>query len=596
LKSKNRPAAFAPRLFIALNYVKNKIMPKKSELGQMLVDEGVLSKQQLQEAVYNQVIFGGRLGTNLLELGFLDEESLARYLARQHRVKTVKLSDLAGISPVVIKIIPKKLAERYQVVPIRLDGNKLYVVMSDPSQMGAISELSFVTGKVIVPLVLPEVRIFELLNQYYGLGRELRYINIAMMEAERRKKQAARAVAKITPVKKKVGAAAEDQAREEFKEKIISGKPGELISEKEFEAMTTSFYLKKEIPPGQKPAAIPESQTPPKQETAAAEPTPSAAAPAPREQPYGRVARAIYEELLNQGIGGEIPTDRIRSFLKAYVLSELKDFVLPLKMLSAFLLSESNTPGEKVSQIIDNIAGLGSELHIRMLKPDEEPEAQKPAAAEEVVELEEEVVELKPVSEEPEVSYLPEPEQISEEPVEEPEPEIPKLGFAEATKQLMEKTKNRDDLAKAVLGFAQGFFKRAVLFTVRGEQIFGWYGIGPKIKIRQIQQLLIPLTEPSVFKTTVDASCHYLGPMIPQPENDKFLQAVGGEKPNSVFLIPIIWQTKVVYVLYGDNGQGENAPFDIGELLILAQKLPAAIERLIEEKKKQYQVIQGGKQ
>ena len=85
------------------------------------------------------------------------------------------------------------MAEKLQAVPIRLDEKKLYVVMSDPSAMGAMSELSFATGKVIVPLVLPEVRIFDLLNQYYGLGRELRYVNIAMMEAERRKKAATKA-------------------------------------------------------------------------------------------------------------------------------------------------------------------------------------------------------------------------------------------------------------------------------------------------------------------------------------------------------------------------------------------------------------------
>ena len=118
----------------------------------------------------------------------------------------------------------------------------------------------------------------------------------------------------------------------------------------------------------------------------------------------------------------------------------------------------------------------------------------------------------------------------------------------------------------------------------------------PHAKNKQVQQLLIQLTEPSVFKTVIDASCHYLGPMLAHPVNQQFLEAMGGATPNSVFLIPIIWQQKVVYVLYGDNGDKQNVTFDIGELLILAQKLPLAIQRLIEEKKKQYQVIQGGKQ
>jgi hypothetical protein len=182
-------------------------MAKKLELGRMLVEDGLISSQQLQEAIYNQVIFGGKLGTNLLEFGYIDEETLARYLARQHKVKTLRLSDLAGINPALMKIIPKRIAEKYQALPIRLEGKKLYMVMSDPSEMGAISELSFITGKIIVPLVLPEVRIYDLLNHYYGLGRELRYINIAMLEAERRLKKQSRPIAKISPVKKPAAAA-----------------------------------------------------------------------------------------------------------------------------------------------------------------------------------------------------------------------------------------------------------------------------------------------------------------------------------------------------------------------------------------------------
>jgi len=601
------------------------------------LSDGLITKEQLQEAVANQVIFGGRLGTNLLEFGYLDEETLAKYLARQHRVKTVRLVDLAGLNPVVIKIIPKRLAEKYQAVPIRLDQKKLYVVMSDPSAMGAISELSFVTGKIIVPLVLPEVRIFDLLNQYYGLGRELRYINIAMMEAERRKK--AKPVAKITPVKKRPGSP--EAIKEELKEKIVSKGGGELSTEEDFEKMTAVYQQKeaaveeelgrqsiKDIaqPEAEAPLKFPPLQpvpslpipkapepSPPKpgasgsglRPVPAAGPKPAAApARAAAEQPYKQVARAIYDELLKVGLGAEIPTQRLKEFLKPYVLSELKDFALPLKKLYGFLVKELGTHAKMVDRIMENIQGLESRLMVRIIMPGTEAALAKPAPApeavssagpeEEVVELEEEVIELQPLPAEPEVTYLPEPEQIPEEPV--AEPEIPQLSFAQATSELMEKTQNRDDLAKAVLGFAKGFFKRAVLFTVRDNILFGWFGTGQGIKNQQVQKLLIEIKEPSVFKTVVECSCHYLGPVLAQPVNQQFLEAMGGAKPNSVFLIPLLWQQKVVYLLYGDNGDGQNVTFDIGELLILAQKLPAGIQRLIEEKKRQYQVIQGGKQ
>ncbi len=537
----------------------------------MLIKDGLITPEQLKEAVYNQVIFGGRLGTNLLELGYIDEETLARYLARQHKVKTIRLQDLSRISPAVIKLIPRKLAEKYQVVPVRLEGKKLYVVMTNPSEMGALSELSFVTGKTIIPLVLPEVRIFELLNRYYGIGRELRYINIAMLEAERRKKKV-KPIAKIKPKKKPI-------RKEEPKEKIKLEPVEELISEEEFQQLTTEYFSKKEI---KNEAVEPEAS----EQSLASPFVQKARQPSPAS--YKAIVLAIYRHLLKAGIGEEIPLTRLQSFLKTYVKNELKDYILSLKPLYNFLSQEVNFSEDKIRAIIDGLVGLEERLGIIMVKPEEEV-ALEEEAPEEVVELEEVVEAEAEKAEELKIEYLPEPEEII------PEPEIPELSFEQASHKLLEETQNRDDLARAVLGFAKKFFKRAVLFTVRDKKVFGWQGFGEKINQSQVQKLSISLDEPSLFKTVVETSCHYLGPVISQPENEKFLSALGGLKPASVFLIPLIWEEKVVYILYGDNGDGKNVPFEIGELLILAQKLPSAIQRMIEEKKKQYQVIRGGK-
>ncbi len=575
----------------------------KQELGQMLVQEKLITEGQLKEAVYNQVIFGGKLGTNLLELGYIDEEILARFLARQHRVKSIRLEDLSKIHPSVLKLLPRKLVEKYQAVPVQLDGKKLYVVMSNPSEMGALSELSFVTGKVIVPLVLPEVRIFELLNRCYGIGRELRYINVAMMAAERKAK-APKAIGKIASKKME-----KPPPENVLKQKIKAEGRAELISEQEYEQLTSEYYQsKQEEMCVQPPPPVPPVPEPPPPEKVSPAPAPPAPIPKPApppaaeptpEQPVRPVAHAIYKELFKAEVNTRIPVQRLQEFLKNYVSSELKDFALPLKSLSNFLASEAGLLPDQVARIMDELVKLGPPLSVRLVTVAEAAATEAvpgtEAAEEEVVELDE-MIELEPVPEEPEVQYLEEPEQIQEEVVEEEaEPEIPQLSFADATKELMGKTRDRDDLAKTVLGFAKSVFKRAVLFTVRGDQVFGWFGQGEGITVKQVQKLFIPLKEPSVFKTVVQLSCHYLGPVLAQPENQKFLDALGGAKPNSVFLIPIIWKEKVVYILYGDNGHGQNAPFDIGELLILAQRLPAAIERLIEEKKKQYSVIQGGK-
>jgi hypothetical protein len=79
---------------------------------------------------------------------------------------------------------------------------------------------------------------------------------------------------------------------------------------------------------------------------------------------------------------------------------------------------------------------------------------------------------------------------------------------------------------------------------------------------------------------------HFLGALPKTPVNSRFVKALGGEQPRSAFIIPILFKGKVVNILYGDNGPGTDASFDIGELLILAMKIPQSFEDLVVRRKK----------
>ncbi|HEY6871573.1 MAG TPA: hypothetical protein VI298_02475 [Geobacteraceae bacterium] len=149
------------------------------KIGELLVKEGVITRKQLDEALKSQVIFGGRLGTNLVEMGLVGEDDLVRYLSMQLEVPFVPSEQLLSIPPDVIKLISREMADEYKIIPLSLDKKRLTVAMWDPSDLSAVDAISFITGYIIKPLVCSELRLLLALEQYYGIKREVRYIQLS---------------------------------------------------------------------------------------------------------------------------------------------------------------------------------------------------------------------------------------------------------------------------------------------------------------------------------------------------------------------------------------------------------------------------------
>jgi len=147
-------------------------------LLEMLLEAGMISPGQCDEALQNRVFFGGRIGTNLIELGFIGEEDLARFLSRKLAVPYVDPRELLNIPPKVISLIPQSLALQYHVVPLRLENRRLWVATADPSALRDIDEIAFATGHVVKPLITPEVRLVQALGRYYHFDIDERYRRI----------------------------------------------------------------------------------------------------------------------------------------------------------------------------------------------------------------------------------------------------------------------------------------------------------------------------------------------------------------------------------------------------------------------------------
>jgi len=159
-----------------------------SRLGDMLVQEGLITPEELEEALRYQVIYGGKLGTNLIEMGLVDEGDICLALSRKLGVPYVDPEQLMALPPGTLKLIPRELVEKYRAIPLRLDKNKLSLVMLNPADLAAIDDIAFRTGFVIRPLVTPEVRMVMALERYYEIPRELRYIQAINAIAEPRRK------------------------------------------------------------------------------------------------------------------------------------------------------------------------------------------------------------------------------------------------------------------------------------------------------------------------------------------------------------------------------------------------------------------------
>ena len=148
------------------------------KLGEVLVKEGLITKEHLRLALERQVIFGGRIGTNIVELGILTEDEFTKFLSRYLKLPVAEPSQLVSIGEETISAISKEMAEKYKAIPFKKDKNRLHMAMLDPKDMKAVDEFRFISGYDIIPYAASELRILYALEKYFGIKRDLRYISI----------------------------------------------------------------------------------------------------------------------------------------------------------------------------------------------------------------------------------------------------------------------------------------------------------------------------------------------------------------------------------------------------------------------------------
>ncbi|MFH1765006.1 MAG: type IV-A pilus assembly ATPase PilB [Gemmatimonadota bacterium] len=141
----------------------------QDRLGDLFVREGLITSEQLQEALKEARQSKTRIGFALVKLGFVAENQLTRALAKQFRVPAVDL-DKVKVEEKILRLVPEEVAMKHRVLPLRKVGRTLTVAMANPTDMGAIDNLKFITRYEIEPVIVGEYTLQKHLEDYYGLG------------------------------------------------------------------------------------------------------------------------------------------------------------------------------------------------------------------------------------------------------------------------------------------------------------------------------------------------------------------------------------------------------------------------------------------
>jgi len=152
------------------------------QLGQLLVHGGIITAGQLEEALRRQAVYGGRLGTNLFELGYANVDAVSQGLARLHRVPAALARHFDRHDPAAIELIPRDLAAEAVAIPLAFsrtgEQRRLVVCMRDPGDREMIARLRQAAQLELVVCVAAEVVLYYWLERRYGVARERENVSV----------------------------------------------------------------------------------------------------------------------------------------------------------------------------------------------------------------------------------------------------------------------------------------------------------------------------------------------------------------------------------------------------------------------------------
>jgi type IV pilus assembly protein PilB len=152
-------------------------------IGDLLVQQGFITRDQLSRALTEQKQNGRRLGYNLVKLGFMEEIALTKVLAKQFKMPAVDLGRFE-VDQKIAKMIPNDLATKNLVLPLKRDGRTLTVAMADPTNLGVLEDLKFITRYDILPVLAGEYTLQNMVEKIYGSAEDIQLASLMQAIAD----------------------------------------------------------------------------------------------------------------------------------------------------------------------------------------------------------------------------------------------------------------------------------------------------------------------------------------------------------------------------------------------------------------------------
>ena len=150
-------------------------------LGDLLVAEGLITDDQLRQALGEQKGKADKLGSILVRQGSISEEQLIGFLSRQYGIPSITLINL-DIDPETLRLVPAHIAKKYDVLPVKRIGGTLTLAMSDPTNVFALDDIAFMTNLQILPVVAPQAAIRKALDRAYEASQPVSSMTDMMSE------------------------------------------------------------------------------------------------------------------------------------------------------------------------------------------------------------------------------------------------------------------------------------------------------------------------------------------------------------------------------------------------------------------------------
>jgi|RhiMetdeSRZDD1v2_1073273.scaffolds.fasta_scaffold107649_3 type IV pilus assembly protein PilB len=178
---------------------------KSKQLGQILIELGLITPEQLETALEEHQKTPKALGRVLIDLGMIKEADLVRALAEQVGLEFVDLTD-TQIDPASTALLPEALARRYRALPIGDRDGKLLVAMSDPANVYALDDIRTITGRDVQPVVATSADVEAAIAKYAGLDSHVEQLAAEAAEGSEGEEHDLEAALEDAPIVKLVNA------------------------------------------------------------------------------------------------------------------------------------------------------------------------------------------------------------------------------------------------------------------------------------------------------------------------------------------------------------------------------------------------------